>query len=182
VSSKTPDDSAQKKMDTWPRSLQQSHEAVHSFRAAFNKRRTKTQQLIDRISAFSGSVAFLILNALIFAIWILYNVRILHVKPFDPFPFVLLTTIVSLEAIILSIFVLISQNHQSTLAELREEIDLQVNLISEREITKILRLVAGLYQHLEIKVDEDSELSKMLKPTDPNKIAKILEHQIESEQ
>jgi uncharacterized membrane protein len=121
------------------------------------------------------------INVFIFLFWIIYNVGFIHFKPFDEFPFVLLTTIVSLEAIILSIFVLISQNHQSALAELREEIDLQINLISEQEVTKILRLISGLYEHLHVKLEKDSELEKMLRPTDPNQIERILEQEIEDE-
>jgi len=177
----SPKKTSRSSVDSWEQSLDDGQEKIKSFRAKFNKRRSRTQWIIDKISAFSGTVTFLIINVAIFAFWILFNVGILNLKPFDPFPFVLLTTIVSLEAIVLSIFVLISQNHQSTLAELREEIDLQINLISEREITKILRLIAGLYDHMKISVDKDSELSKMLKPTDPNKIEKVLEHEIKAE-
>jgi uncharacterized membrane protein len=172
---------ASKKIDSWDESLRHKHETIESFHAKFNQRRSRTQRLIDKVSTFSGTVTFLIANSVIFLVWVVYNSGILHLKPFDPFPFVLLTTIVSLEAIILSIFVLISQNHQSALAELREEIDLQINLISEREVTKILKLIAGLYRHLKVEVEGDEELKEMLSPTDPTRLEKSLEKQIEAD-
>jgi uncharacterized membrane protein len=124
--------------------------------------------------SWSGTVTFLFANIAVFAIWILLNRS--H-KSFDPFPFVLLTTIVSLEAIILAILVLVSQNRQSKIADLRQEIDMQVNLITEEEITKLLKLVAGLYSALKINIDQDSELKEMLKPTNWD----ILEERLENE-
>ena len=117
-----------------------------------------------------------------YSVWLFLNSRISGIKPFDPFPYVLLTSIVSLEAIILSIFVLISQNRQSRITDLRQEVDLQINIISEEEITKVIHLIAGLYSALKINVQEDPELKKMLEPTDWDEIEKRLEDQLESEQ
>src|SRR6185295_1160840 len=114
--------------------------------------------------------AFLILNAVIFAIWILYNIRLLHLKPFDPFPFSLLTTIVSLEAIILAIFVLVSQNRTTKIDDLREETHLQLNLISEREITKLMKMMAILLEKQGVDISQDPELRKMLKPISEEEI------------
>lgn len=125
--------------------------------------------------SWSGTVLFLFANIAIFAIWILWNTA---GKPYDPFPFVLLTTIVSLEAIILAILVLVSQNRQSKIADLRQEIDMQVNLVTEEEITKLLKLVAGLYSALKINIDQDSELKEMLKPTNWDYLEERLEKEL----
>ena len=154
--------------------------AIQGFQAKHYKKRTAFQKIADRIVTFSGSFAFLIINVLAFAIWILWNSKLLGIKPFDPFPFVLLTTIVSLEAIILAIFVLISQNRQSRISDLRQEVDLQINLIAEEEITKMIHLLAGLYKAMNVNVEADSELKVMLQPTDWDAIEKRLEKELEA--
>src|SRR5687767_11120594 len=156
--------------------------AVDSFQAKHYGKRTLIERITDRIASFSGSILFLVINVLFFTIWILLNSKLFADKPYDPFPFVLLTTFVSLEAIILSIFVLISQNRQARISDLRQEVDMQINMIAEEEITKIIQLVAGLYSALKIDVQEDKELKKMLEPTDWDKIEKRLEDQLQSEQ
>jgi uncharacterized membrane protein len=94
-----------------------------------------------------GSISFLAVNDIIFAAWIAANNGwIPQITSFDPFPFSLLTTIVSLEAIILAIFVLISLNRTTKVDDLREEIHLQINLISEKEITKVMKMMAILLE------------------------------------
>lgn len=156
--------------------------AIESFQAKHYRNRTIIDRITDKIAGFSGSITFLLINVFFFAVWLFLNSRISGIKPFDPFPYVLLTSIVSLEAIILSIFVLISQNRQSRITDLRQEVDLQINIISEEEITKVIHLIAGLYSALKINVQEDPELKKMLEPTDWDEIEKRLEDQLESEQ
>ena len=111
--------------------------------------------------------------------WIVWNSGLTPLRPFDPYPFGFLTMVVSLEAIFLSIFVLMSQGRESAIAELREEVALQVNLRTEEEITKVLQLLAGLYTRLGHKVGEDEELLQMLQPLDPQAIEQELSKQIE---
>jgi uncharacterized membrane protein len=86
--------------------------------------------------------------------------------------------IVSLEAIFLSIFVLMSQGRESAIAELREEVTLAVNLRMEAEVTKVLQLVAGLYPRLELALGEDPELQDMLRPLDAEELEEELLEQI----
>lgn len=154
--------------------------AIQGFQAKHYKKRTAFQKVADRIVTFSGSFAFLIVNVLAFLIWILWNSGVLGIKPFDPFPYVLLTTIVSLEAIMLAIFVLISQNRQSRITDLRQEVDLQINLIAEEEITKIINLIAGLYKAMNVNVEADPGLKVMLQPTDWEAIESRLEDELEA--
>jgi uncharacterized membrane protein len=106
------------------------------------------------------------------------NTGLTPFEVFDPFPFGLLTMVVSLEAIFLSIFVLMTQNRESYIAELREELGLQVSLRMEAEVTKTLQLVAGLYTRLGHKVGEDPELKAMLQPLEPEAMEKELMEQI----
>jgi uncharacterized membrane protein len=86
--------------------------------------------------------------------------------------------VVSLEAIFLSIFVLMAQSRESSIAELREELTLQVNLRIEQEVTKTLELVAGLYTRLGHRLGEDPELAEMLQPLEPERIERELNEQI----
>ena len=126
----------------------------------------------------AATTGFFIFHAIAFSIWIVWNLGIGGLPQFDPFPYGLLTMIVSLEAIFLSLFVLMTQSRESTIAELREEMTLQVNLRIEEEVTKTLQLVAGIYTRLGQKIGEDPELRAMLQPLDPGRIERELMEQI----
>lgn len=153
---------------------------VKSLKAKANAKRSPAEKFADWMTAKFGSIFFLGLNALWFGIWIPINVGLIPgIEPFDPFPFGLLTMVVSLEAIFLAIIVLISQNREARVAELREEIELQISTISEGEITKLIHLVTLLLEKQGIKTD-DPELQKMLKPTNPEVLQKQVEKELEN--
>lgn len=150
-----------------------------SVKAKANYHRTVTEKIADWMVSRFGSITFLIINVLLFVVWIPINTNQISAIPaFDPFPFILLTTIVSLEAIILAIFVLISQNRNAKVDDLREEVDLQVNLISAKEITKIMKMLAILLEKQGLDLSQDPELHKMLKPISEEEIEKRLEREI----
>lgn len=135
--------------------------------------------MADRLTSKAGSVTFLAANLLWFCSWITLNAGVVAgVEPFDPYPFVMLTTLVSLEAIALSILVLMSQNREARVADIREEVDFQVNSIAEKEITKVLELVTKIAQKQGVKINGDEELLRMLKPVDTNRLEKNIEEQI----
>ena len=152
--------------------------AFGAIKAQHAANRSWIERLADRLNAAASSTAFLVTHALWFTIWILWNTGAFGLAPFDPFPFGLLTMVVSLEAIFLTIFVLMAQKRESAIAELREEMSLQVGLRLEEEVTKTLQLVAGLYTRLGHKVGEDEELHEMLQPLDIEKIERELVLQI----
>lgn len=114
----------------------------------------------DLATAFSGSVLFVALHAAWFAGWIAVN-TLPGLRHFDAFPFGLLTLVVSLEAIFLSTFVLISQNRQALAADRRAKVDLQVNVIAEQEVTKLLQLVTEMHERLSIDRPSDPVLDQM---------------------
>lgn len=151
--------------------------AIKSFKAREDAKRKPPEKFADWLTSKLGSVVFLTLNVLWFAVWLVINTGLTGIEPFDPFPFGLLTSIVSLEAIILAIIVLVSQNREAKVAEIREEIELQINTLAEGEITKIISLLALLLEKNGIKID-DPELKKMLVPTDTAKIQKDLEEEL----
>jgi uncharacterized membrane protein len=128
--------------------------------------RTASQKVADWIAKVSGSVGFVFLNALFFIFWIVANSGMLSIKPFDPYPYGLLTTIVSLEAIFLSIFVLVAQNRLQYMSDRRAELDVQVNLLSEYEVTRILRLVSRIAEKLDVDDAQDPELAALEEDVD----------------
>ena len=137
------------------------------------------ERVADRLTRAAASTPFLLLHVVWFAAWMILNTGQLGIPPFDPFPFGLLTMIVSLEAIFLSIFVLMAQSRESSVEELREEVSLQVVLRMEEEVTKTLQLVAGLYARLGHRVGYDAELREMLGPLDASEIERELVTQIQ---
>lgn len=153
--------------------------AIRSLKAKADEKRTLAERAADWTSATFGSMWFMILNVVWFAVWIVVNLGLVPgIEPFDPFPFGLLTMIVSLEAILLAIFVLIAQNRAARVAELREEVDLQIDLIAEEELTKVLEMLCLLLDKHGIDYSGDSELSAMLIPTNVEQLETILEEQI----
>jgi len=150
---------------------------IRTLRSRANLRRTVGQQVADRMTAMFGSSWFLLLNAVWFVVWIGWNAWP-GIVPFDRFPFGMLTMVVSLEAIFLSIFVLIAQNRSARIDELRAEVDLQVNTIAETELTKLLQIVAELAKKQGIDVASDRELQAMIAPTNVDAIEEELREQI----
>ena len=128
--------------------------------------------MADWIAWFSGSVSFLILNALIFLVWIVLNTIPLGITFFDPYPFGFLTMVVSLEAIFLSCFVLISQNRQEEKDRQRSENDYLVNLKAEIEVRSLHQKVDLLLQEqIETLYDTQAQQIEMLE-----EITKKLKH------
>ncbi len=129
----------------------------------------------DLFTRYFGTVSFLILNILFFAVWLVLNTPEFGFVPFDPFPFGFLTMAVSLEAIFLSIIVLISQNRQSKIADIRQRIEFEVDVRAEEETTKILNMLHGLHKHLGIKTEKDGELERMERHMDLGEIQRSIE-------
>jgi len=114
------------------------HTASRNVNVEMEDKRTTVQKVADWIADFSGSIPFLLLHIAFFAAWILLNVpRIPGAPMFDPFPYGLLTMVVSLEAIILSVFVLLSQNRQVAKERIRSDIEYEVNIKAEMEVAHL---------------------------------------------
>jgi len=133
-------------------------------------RRTLEHRLADLLTQFSGSMLFVYLHAIWFAVWIVANVGWFGITPFDPYPFGLLTLIVSLEAIFLSTFVLISQNRAARVADQRADMDLQINLLTEYEVTRLLILVDRLAKRFKVLKSSDGELDELEHDVDPEEL------------
>lgn len=162
-----------------PSSSERRRQFFKSFEAKSLRGRSLLTQLSDDLTEICGSTPFLIFHIILFTGWILVNTGVVPgAIPFDPFPFGLLTMVVSLEAIFLAIFILVSQNRSSLVNTLREEVHLRVNLIAEEEITKTLEVLAEIRKEVGIK-KADPELEEMLQRTDTGYIERLILQQIE---
>jgi uncharacterized membrane protein len=130
--------------------------------------RTIGEKIAEVIAAFCGSMVFVYVHVIWFAAWVLLN-SVLSFGQFDPFPYTFLTLVVSLEAIFLSTFILISQNHETQLTERRNHLDLQINMIAEQENTKMLELL----QLIAVKVGvphKDPSADALLESVEPGRL------------
>jgi uncharacterized membrane protein len=122
---------------------------------------TPLQRVADWIAWFSGSMPFLMINAGWFTIWIVINTLPVGIPAFDPYPFGLLTMIVSLEAIFLSCFVLVSQNRQAEKDRVRSDIEYEVNIKAEMEIGHLHEKTDQIFEAM---LDRFAKLEKMIAP------------------
>ncbi len=152
---------------------------IKTLETRANRSKSISERVADTLTAQFGTMWFLLFNAVFFISWLIINQGLIPGLPqFDPFPYGLLTTIVSLEAIFLAIIVLISQNRAARIADLREEIDLQINTIAEEEVTKTISLLVMLLKKNGIDVSNDPDIQMMIQPTDTQRIEKSIEKQI----
>lgn len=152
-------------------------DAIKLWERAQLDRRSAAEHVSEAITRMFGSGVVLIAHVAWFALWILVNTgNLAGVAPFDEFPFPLLTTLVSLEAIFLSLFVLASQNRMTRHSDQRSQLDLQINMLAEREMTAVLVLLKDVARHLDVKVSLTPEyLRDLARITDIHKLTTKLD-------
>ena len=152
-------------------------QAVARLQARAQQRRTPAQRLGDWITLRAARESSVAVHLVWFISWVAINSGLTFIKPFDPFPFTLLTTIVSLEAIFLTMFVLASENRLTQDAERRGQLDLQVNLLAEQEMTMVLRMLKEVCEHLDLRETITSKkFLDLAKRTDVSQLAEQLEN------
>ncbi len=124
-------------------------------------------RMASSVAAFCSRGTILVIHALFFAVWVAYNSSPLA---FDPYPFTFLTLVVSLEAIFLSFFIMIGQSASRQESERRHHLDLQINLLNEREMTAMLRLLGKVAERLDIHEKDQAEIKKFAYNTDPRTV------------
>jgi len=150
--------------------------AVAQLEAADRARQSSAEHFSDTIARVAGTPWFAWLHVAWFAAWVAWNAGFVPGwHPIDPFPFSFLTLVVSLEAIFLSIFVLISQNNLTRLSERRAHLDLQINLLAEQESTKTLALLERIAQRLNVSVPDEPSESELATPTDIRDVVSTLD-------
>jgi len=140
------------------------------------KNRSTAEHMATNIMTYAGSSLSLLLHAVWFVGWILLNLGLVPgIRPFDPLPFSFLTLVVSLEAIFLTLLVLMSQNRMTKEADKRANLDLQINMLDEQETTMILRMVQKISKHLGLEEEINESAKELSEETDVNRVSKSLD-------
>ena len=164
-------------MPSTPDPIVRNVQAVAQLAKREARHRSTFARLCDRVTYSAGTTWSLIIHGVWFSSWIAMNA--LSPRPFDPFPFSLLTSMVSLEAIFLTLFVLSSQNRLTHESEQRAQIDLQVNLLAEQEMTLVLRMLRDLCQRSDVAVPEG--LADLLRDVDIEHVAATVARELPHE-
>src|SRR5688572_15869781 len=162
---------------------QRNIETVVKMEEEFLKQRSTAARIVDVSVDAVGTMPSFLLHVAVFICWILLNSGVVPiVRPWDPFPFILLTMFVSMEGVILALFVLMKQNRMSRRAEERDHLHLQVNLLAEREITTMLRMQQRLSSHLGLaEPAEDAEIGELAEETAVEELARELKEKLPEE-
>lgn len=159
---------------------QDNVESMRRVEAQAMDKRSRADRIAAFVATFCGSMPFVWLHVLIFCGWLAWN-SWPGLRHFDPYPYTFLTLVVSLEAIFLSAFILISQNYELRISDRRNQLDLQINLLTEQENTKMLQLLEQIAAKVGVDVSADAELRFLKQITHPEKlIAQIEQAQQES--
>ena len=153
---------------------------ILALESADKQKATTADRVAKAVTSFSGSMTFVWLNALLIAGWIGVNLVVSEGRSFDPFPFSLLTLILSVEAIFLAIFILISQNRAARVSEKRSHLDLQLNLLSEQENTKMLMMLEQIGQAVGAEISEGVEGKALAQDTQPEALSEQIDRAAES--
>jgi uncharacterized membrane protein len=159
-----------------PASAQANINAIVRLEERALEERGLADRISDVIANFVGSIPFVAIHVAWFGIWVGLNAGIWK---FDPYPFALLCMLVSLEGVLLSTFVLIKQNRMSERADHRSHLDLQINLLAEKEVTKVLQLQRLICRRLGIEeVEADREIAELSDVTAVENLAHELHEKI----
>jgi len=150
--------------------IERNIRTIIHLRTKAARERSLQSRIADGITSFSGRMTFVYVHIFWFGIWILLNTGRFRVPVFDPYPYGLLTMIVSLEAIFLSTFVLISQNRLSEEADRRADLDLQIGLLTEHELTRVLQMLDAMQDKMGIVDHKNSELADLEMETKPEDV------------
>jgi len=143
-------------------------QSLFAIRHERERQRSTQQRLADIVTKFVGNMKFVYLLAILVAAWIVVNLGWLPDVPrFDPYPFPLLSTIASLVAIFLSAFILASQNRMAELADQRAELNVQVSLLAEHEVTQLIHLVEAISIRVGAQGGADPKLDEFKQNVDP---------------
>ncbi len=140
--------------------------------------RSLGERISDGITRLIGTLGFVLWHLLAMLAWCLVNLGLVPgVRPFDPFPFGILTLVVSAEGVLLALFILISQNRMSRQADLRAHLTLQVSLLAEKESTRMLQILEALGERLGLAA-RDEAVEKLVRPTDVPGLARELKENL----
>ena len=161
--------------DSLNSSLRRNIEALRKRRLDEEASASFEERLAQSITRFTGSMRFVYVHALIYGAWILANLGLFPgVERWDP-TFVVLAMVASVEAIFLSTFILITQNRMAAKADRRAELDLQVSLLAEHEITKLVQLVSEIAKRMEVPGAARGEIEELKRTVAPESVLDAIE-------
>jgi uncharacterized membrane protein len=143
------------------------------------KQKMIEEKIADGVTRFTGSMLFVYIHLTLFGIWIIWNIGWIGLKPFDD-SFVILAMFASVEAIFLSTFVLISENRMNVQADKRADLDLQVSLLTEHEVTRLITLVTAIAKRMDIAEAYHPEIDELAKDVQPEKVMDTMERHKEA--
>jgi len=155
-------------------------ESIGALEAREHEKATPSDRVADAIANFSGSIAFAWITVLLIGGWIMGNLFLPTRERIDPFPFPLLTLVLSIEAIFLSIFILMSQNRAARVTDKRSHLDLQLNLLSEQENTKMLLLLERIGKAVGADVQTDTDVEALVQATEPEALSRQIDQAIDA--
>jgi len=163
-----------------PRTMEENVRVIKAWEESALQSRSRAERFSEWITSTAGRGPILLAHLVWFVGWAAVNFdAVPGVRPFDPFPFPLLTTTVSLEAIFLALFVLASQNRLAMQADKRAHLDLQINLLAEREMTAVLQLLQDVAGHLGIPHAAASpRLDELAQETNVHELASKLDDEL----
>jgi uncharacterized membrane protein len=147
-------------------------EAILKLEEDDERKLSALHRVSHKVGWFVGTIYFVIIQAAFVVLWLLWNA--FAVRSFDPFPFPLLSAVLALEAVLLTSFVLIRQNSMDRQSERRNHLDLQINLLAEKETTSILRALGEIANHLQINLSTDAESRELTEDIAVENIARDL--------
>jgi uncharacterized membrane protein len=162
--------------DSLNSSLRRNIDALRRRRQSEEANASFEEKFAQTITRFTGSMLFVYVHAALYGFWIIANLGWLGLAPWDP-TFVVLAMMASVEAIFLSTFILISQNRMSALAERRAELDLQVSLLAEHEITKLVQLVSDIAERLDVAHETRREAEELKRTVAPEAVLDAIERE-----
>lgn len=139
-----------------------------------SRKRTFQERMVDAVTEFAGSMLSVYIHAIFFGAWVIWNTGLFGSRPFDP-NFIILATIAAVEAIFLTTFVLIGQKRMNIQADKWAELDLQVSLLTEHEVTRVLNLVTAIAKKMEIKEAHDKEFEELSQDIHPERVLDTME-------
>ena len=162
--------------------LRRNIDALRKWREQEEADATVEERLANKITRFTGSMRFVYLHALIYGFWIIANLGwVPGLKPWDP-TFVILAMVASVESIFLSTFILITQNRMSAASVRRAELDVQISLLAEAEITMLVKLVAEIAERMGISQSDHPEIEEMKRMIAPELVLDVIDDSLDEEE
>jgi uncharacterized membrane protein len=155
--------------------VERNIQALLEHRREQQEKRSRQERIADAVTRFTGSMTFVYIHLVLFGLWVIINLGWFPgISPFDP-TFVVLAMVASVEAIFLSTFVLITQNRMAALADKRADLDLQISLLAEHEVTRLITLVQAMAERMGVDAAQDPELAELSQDVAPEKVMEKME-------